>query len=381
MPASKKSNPHFHQWSSERLYFSGSDYFNDIISNIEKAEHSIYIECYIFYHDSLGNKIINALIRAAQRNIEIRLIIDGYGSLNWNTGQLNELISLGISIKVFHPLPWRISLYKRTIIKKDFFDKFIYLSSRINKRDHRKLYIIDNKTAWSGSMNISADHISSLENQKNWFDCGIKITGESIIELVDNFNEIWKNKRRLPPESQHIPFRANNNINRRKNKNAELINLIQSCHKRVWIISAYLAPSPRIINALKAAKNNGADVKLIISHHSDVMFFPLISTTYYSDLLAAGIDIYENLEYIIHAKTILLDDLAFVGSTNLNHRSFLHDLEIDIISTQPASLKSLHNKFIDLTKNSSHISISKLKNLPWHRHILGKIIWNIRYWL
>jgi len=370
-----------HKWSSEDIYFSGNDYFNDLIYNIENAKQSVFFECYIFYRDTLGKKIINALIHAAQRNIEIRLIIDGYGSLNWNAQQLSELTDAGILIKIYHPLPWRISSYKRTVIRKNIFVKFIYLSSRINKRDHRKLYIIDRKTAWSGSMNISADHINRQAQIKPWFDCGIKIDGEPIIELVDNFNEIWNQKHLVMFENKHLPFRVNNNILRRKSKNSELVNLLESCNDRVWIISAYLAPSRHIINALKKAKNNGADVKLIISHHSDVIFFPLISTTYYAELLKAGIEIYENYEHIIHAKTILLDDIAFVGSSNLNHRSFLHDLEIDILLTKSLSLQTLKNKFNQLTINSNKISFSKLKNLPWYYNVLGKIIWNIRYWL
>jgi len=370
-----------HKWNSEDIYFSGNDYFNDLIYNIENAKQSVFFECYIFYRDTLGQKIINALINAAQRNIEIRLIIDGYGSLNWNAQQLAELTDAGILIKIYHPLPWRISLYKRTVIRKNFFVKFIYLSSRINKRDHRKLYIIDRKTAWSGSMNISADHINRQAQIKPWFDCGIKIDGEPIIELVDNFNEIWNQKHLVMFENKHLPFRVNNNILRRKNKNNELVNLLESCNNRVWIISAYLAPSRHIINALKKAKLNGADVKLIISHHSDVIFFPLISTTYYAELLQAGIEIYENNEHIIHAKTILLDDIAFVGSSNLNHRSFLHDLEIDILLTKSSSLETLKNRFNQLTINSNKISFSKLENLPWYYNVLGKIIWNIRYWL
>jgi len=372
---------HLHEWTSEDIYFSANDYFNDLIYNIENAKQSIYFECYIFYRDRLGLKIINALIKAAQRNIEIRLIIDGYGSLNWNAQQLAELTDAGIFIRIYHPLPWRISLYERTTIKKNFFIKFIYLSSRINKRNHRKLYIIDRKTAWSGSMNISADHIIQKTGNKPWFDCGIKIDGEPIIELVDNFNEIWEKKHLIIIDNTHLPFRVNNNILRRKKKNNELANLIESCHDRVWIISAYLAPSQRIINALKAAKINGAEVKLIISHHSDVIFFPLISTTYYAELLQAGIEIYENNEHIIHAKTILLDDIALVGSSNLNHRSFLHDLEIDILLTKPPSLQTLKVKFNQLIENSNKISILKLKSLPWYYNVLGKIIWNIRYWL
>ncbi len=378
---SKNLTSQLQQWSCEDIYFSGNEYFDDIISNIQQAKQSVYIECYIFNQDKLGNRIISALTDAARNGLEVKLIIDGYGSLNWDAQQLSRLTDTGVQVKIFHPLPWKVSLYKNTIIRKDFFEKFIYLISRINKRNHRKLYIIDEGTAWSGSMNISADHLKQPTEQKPWFDCGIKIRGIAMTEIIDNFNEVWNQKSRIKFEISHLPFRVNNNIIRRQNKNNEFISLIESCSRKVWIISAYLAPSRRVVNALKTAKLNGADVKLIISHHSDVIFFPLISTTYYAELINAGIEVYENNQYIIHAKTILLDELAFVGSSNLNHRSFLHDLEIDIIATQPASLSLLNEKFRQLVENSDNISLSKLESLPWIHHLLGKLIWNIRYWL
>jgi len=370
-----------HQWSSEYIFFSGDKYFNDLLDGINNAKNSIKIECYIFYQDHLGRKIISALIEAAERGIKIKIIIDGYGSLNWNTQQVSELTDKGIEIKIYHPLPWRLSLYKTSIKQKGFINKFLYLTSRINKRDHRKLYIIDKTTAWSGSMNIAASHLRLSKNDNAWFDCGVKVTGESVLELADNFSEIWKRRIHYPNENKHLPFRTNDNIIRRQHKNNEIVNLIQTSKKRVWIISAYFAPSRKIVNALKQARLNNIDVKIFISRNSDIIFFPMISTTYYDELLQSGIEIYENNKYIIHAKTILIDKIAFAGSTNLNHRSFLHDLELDIILSHKYSIKKLVDESIQLMNDSDKITPSTLTNLAWYYRVMGRIIWRIRYWL
>ena len=370
-----------HKWSSEDIFFSGDEYFSDIINELNNAKNSIIIECYIFYQDSLGRRIIEALLEAASRGVEIKIIIDGYGSLNWNTQQVSELTEKGIKIKIYHPLPWRLSLYKTSIKQKSFINKFLYLFSRINKRNHRKLYIIDKTIAWSGSMNIAASHLKLSKNENTWFDCGARITGESVLELADNFSEIWKRRIHYPNENKHLPFRTNDNIIRRQHKNTELVKLIQTCHERVWIISAYFAPSRKIVNALKQARLNNVDVKLFISRNSDVIFFPMISTTYYEELLYAGIEIYEHNKYIIHAKTILIDNIAFAGSSNLNHRSFFHDLELDIILSHESSLKKLVSESRKLMSDSDKITPSTLINLAWYYRIMGKIIWRIRYWL
>ena len=373
--------PELHQWSSESIFFSGDEYFNDLINSLNSAKHTIEIECYIFYQDDLGKQIITALIEAANKGVEIKLIIDGYGSLNWNMQQLLKLTDNGIEVKIFHPLPWRLSLYKKSIRQNNFINKFIYLFSRINKRDHRKLYIVDKTYVWSGSMNIAASHLKQLNSNSVWFDCGVKVTGESVLELSDNFNEMWKRRIRYPNENKHLPFRTNENIIRRQHKNSELVNLIRTCNERVWIISAYFAPSRKVVNALKKARLNKVDVKLFISRNSDIVFFPMISTTYYAELLKAGIEIYEHNKYIIHAKTVLIDNIAFVGSSNLNHRSFLHDLELDIILNHKTSLQKLVTESIQLMNDSDKINQSTLINLPWYYRIMGKIIWRIRYWL
>lgn len=373
--------PQLHQWSSESIFFSGDEYFNDLINGLNSAKQSIEIECYIFYHDDLGKRIISALIEAANKGIEVKLIIDGYGSLNWNTQQLLKLTDNGIEVKIFHPLPWRLSLYKKSISRSNFINKFIYLFSRINKRDHRKLYIVDKTYAWSGSMNIAASHLKQLNSNSVWFDCGVRVTGESVLELADNFNEMWKRRIRYPNENKHLPFRTNENIIRRQHKNSELVNLIRTCNERVWIISAYFAPSRKVVDALKKARFNNVDVKLFISRHSDIVFFPMISTTYYAELIEAGIEIYEHNKYIIHAKTVLIDDIAFVGSSNLNHRSFLHDLELDIILSHKKSLQKLSSESAQLMNDSDKITQSTLINLPWYYRMMGKIIWRIRYWL
>ncbi|MCW8935432.1 MAG: phospholipase D-like domain-containing protein [Gammaproteobacteria bacterium] len=373
--------PRLHAWASEEIFFSGDEYFNDLINGLKHAKTSIEIECYIFYQDSLGKKIIAALIEAAKKGVEIHLIIDGHGSLNWNRQQLLKLKDIGIKVKIFHPLPWRLSLYSKSTRPKNFINKFIYLASRINKRDHRKLYIVDKIYAWSGSLNISDSHLKQSNANCEWFDCGVKVTGESVLELSDNFHGIFKRKIHYPNENPRLPFRTNNNIIRRQHKNNEFVRLIQTCKQRVWIISAYFAPSRKIVNALKQARLNNVNVKLIISRHSDVIFFPLISTTYFAELLEADIEIYIHNKYLIHAKTVLIDNIAFVGSSNLNHRSFLHDLELDTILSHKKSLQKLVNESIQLINDSDKINLSKLTKLPWYYRIMGKIIWRIRYWL
>jgi len=368
-------------WASESLYFNANDYFEQLMVELDLAKETIELECYIFSQDQLGRRIISSLIIAVKRGVKVRLIIDGAGCLDWEVEHIVELKTAGIEVKIYHPLPWQLSFYKEINIARGFLLKLVYLISRVNKRDHRKLYIIDKKTAWSGSINISASHLSKGHNIISWFDCGVRLTGSKVLELYKSFEDIWRVQGRYTIGKKRLPFRTNNNVVRRQRKNFELIQLIRSSKKRIWIISAYLLPSRRLINAIKHAQSKDVDVKILISHRSDVIFFPLVSTTYYKELINADIKIYEYDKKIMHAKTILLDDLLFIGSSNLNHRSFLHDLELDIIVTKKSSIQTLKQKFEQLIAQSELITITHLSEQTWLQRLLGKVFWRLRYWL
>jgi len=378
-------------WSDEQLYFENDNYFTDLIASFDQAEQTIEIESYIFSQDELGKRVVASLLRATERGVDVKLIIDGLGSKEWQLAQVAELTSAGVKVKIYHPLPWHLSLYQEVKIVKGFFYKFLYLFSKINKRDHRKLYIIDKHTAWTGSLNLSSSHISGISKTDssksdgvktdNWFDCGVKITGKPVVDLSCTFDEIWRGISLRALGNSSLPFRTNNNVIKRQRKNLELIHLIRSSKKKIWIISAYLAPSIRIINALNQARQRGVDVKLLVSKRSDVAIFPLVSRTYYHSLLSAEIEIYEYDARIIHAKTILMDELLIVGSSNLNHRSFLHDLELDVILTQPSSLEDFSQKFEQLATQSSRVTLEELTKQVWYKRLLGKLIWRLRYWL
>jgi len=375
-----------HKWNSETLSFNSDAYFKDLIDELEQAKQTIEIESYIFSQDKLGKRIVATLLNAANRGVKVRIIIDGLGSKNWQLTQIAALTNVGIKIKIYHPLPWHLSFYQQAMIEKSFFYKFLYLFSQINKRDHRKLYIVDKQTAWTGSLNLSSLHLTNdaktnASQKQSWFDCGVRVTGQPIADLSGTFDEIWRGISLRALGNRRLPFRTNNNVIKRQRKNLELIHLIRSSQKKIWIISAYLVPSRRIIRALNQARQRGVDVKLLVSKRSDVTIFPLVSNTCYRSLLSANVDIFEQDACIIHAKAMLMDNILMVGSSNLNHRSFLHDLELDIILTQPSSLQDYEKKFDKLIAQSKRVTLETLDKQSWHKRLLGKLIWRLRYWL
>lgn len=366
-------------WQTEQLYFNSLNYFADILAQIDQAQHNIIIESYIFDCDDLGKKIINALALAHQRGVYVRVLMDGIGSSTDGYRAAAELEAHSIDVKIYRPLPWRIFDYNRGIHKGSIANKLLSSIRRINQRTHRKLIIIDNTWLWSGSLNISQRHLPLAAGGEGWKDYGVGVCGKHIQAITEQFDDFWLRR----------PIRTNPSLFRyywntysswsRIRKNRLLLEKIEQAQDRILITSAYFAPSTKIIRALKRARRRQVDIQILVTAKSDVHLFPLLTASYYADLLRAGIHIYEYQPCMLHAKALLIDDFCLIGSTNFNHRSFLHDRELDIVLTQPESLQQLQNQFMLDRADSVEVTLSP--DRVWRWRLLGWLPRLLRYWL
>ena len=133
----------------EKVFFTGFDYFNELLADIEAAEVSIELETYIFSIDQLGKKIITALAEAAKRGVLVRVLVDGIGTPGWGGGVVRDLEKFGAETRVFHPFPWQLWQWSRSRIHVPLLLKAVYLLLKINSRNHRKVCLIDKKIAYT----------------------------------------------------------------------------------------------------------------------------------------------------------------------------------------------------------------------------------------
>lgn len=366
-------------WQQEQLFFNAEDYFSCLLADMAQAQSSLILETYIFKQDATGLQVIEALKDAAQRGVAVRLLIDGLGS-GRDAYQIMETLSrAGVEVRIFRPLPWHFSLHQRTTLKADGYTRFFNFFWRINKRDHRKLCVIDQKIAWVGSFNITQDHFGHGNNP--WKDLAARVEDEKVKSLQQSFEDIW---RRLEKGSRYRRVRnffSNHSRRLRKSKNVHLLKLIHQAKQRVWITNAYFSPSLTLLKALKAADRRGVSVRIMVPQKSDIFLFPALTSTYYADLIKAGIRIYEYQGKILHEKSLLIDNIAIVGSTNLNYRSLFHDLELDVLLNQPDSIRDMEFKFIEEVQYSQEITSPKMQQYPRLLLLLGWFSRIIRYWL
>lgn len=380
----------------EKVFHSGDEFFDGLLSDIASAKRTIDFEAYIFESDALGRRVADALMQAAAKGVRVRVLVDGVGSPNFHADFLPELLSAGIDCRVYHPFPWK--LLWTPVARIPSIKTFFTLLGSLNRRNHRKAYLIDGQIGWVGSINISACHVKRLSGRRAWRDTGMRIVGDRVAQLEEAFEaawaegwyfrrrrgwlkgglkQWWSNRRQSP----YPLVRLNDTRFRRERFYRELVRKIARAETRVWITSAYFVPRAGLIYAFCHAARNGADVRILLPSECDVFFIPWVSSAFYGQLLKAGVKIYEYKETMCHAKVVLIDDWATVGSTNLNHRSMNYDLEVDVVVTTPQARQSLSDQFLIDLSNAREIKIEEWNKRPWLERMACRTLLLIKHWV
>ena len=377
-------------WEEEELLTNGDAFFSSLEQGIGNAQISIELEMYIFENDVIGERIVQALIAAHKRGVSVRVVVDGVGSKGWVYSLGRSLDKAKISRKVFHQLPW-----ERLLSKEPTFDSeptWASLYERLNSRDHRKVCIVDGSTAWVGSLNISSAHSKSLYGDLAWRDLAIRVQGDAVRHLVSAFNLIWyprrpkyRRERRLArylvKQSEATSVRLNATRYLRHRNYQRMLLRFDSAKERIWITNAYFVPSGSLLTALTNAASRGVDVKILTPSVSDVFFMPWVAAAFHTALLGAGVQVFEFLPSILHAKSMIIDNCAIVGTSNLNDRSLIHDLEVDILTNSSSTVTSLISEYTQDLTHSRRLTLETCQRYTWFHKLLGHSALLFRHWI
>jgi len=178
-------------WDPPRLIVDAEEFFARMLEAIAQARRSIDFEYYIFELDFLGVRFREALSAAARRGVRVRVMIDGLGSASSCTTLSHQLFLTGVDVRVYHPLPWLTGAYRWSRGGGVWLYKFLRFLLNINRRNHRKLCVVDEQVAWLGSFNISADHLPLGAGGKGWRDYAVELHGPDVHALASGFSSIW----------------------------------------------------------------------------------------------------------------------------------------------------------------------------------------------
>jgi cardiolipin synthase len=320
--------PVTHRHNSVELFHSGRQFFEAFFAAIRSAEKSVLLEYYIIHNDHIGTTLARELDAAVQRGVSVRLIYDYIGCLETPASYFKKLSQQGVEL-----IPFNVPSFKRGFF---WFDK----------RDHRKMMIVDDSLAFLGGVNIGEEYAGCMADQLNFRDVGFSIRGDAVSELRAIFDETWQseageNFTPTPPvlrQQEHTDKVGDAAVNiisggphQRRSFIREAFRVnIASAAEEILIATPYFVPGPRIIRALLRAVRRGVRVRLLLPARSDVPLMLLLGRSSYSALLRGGVEIYELEHEILHAKVMLIDaERAVIGSANLDQRSFHRNFEIN----------------------------------------------------
>lgn len=342
---------------------------------ISQAEHTINFETFFMTPGKRADDFAAALAERASVGVKICLVVDDYGTKDISKQYWRRLRDAGIKVSFFNSFNWKAPL--------DYAG-----------RTHRKLLLIDSRFALVGGAGISDlwDGVEKGDDTQPWLDVEIRLEGEIIGILEGVFAQHWTfddGTADLSREKFTIERDRKGNLNPIlvvPGANPEVrfspirsfkYNHIICARKKIWLASPYFLPDRNSTELLVAAKQNGVDVRILTtSKRSDKKPVYYASYEHYGGLLKGGVKIYEYQPSMTHAKLLLIDDLwAVTGSANFDPRSFVHNEELDICSTQSILVKGIYNTFERGFEQSKRITYEEWKQRSLIKHrILGNAV-------
>jgi len=319
------------------VFTEGDDLYDDMILAIEAAESSIALESYIFEPDAVGMRFIEALIRRARAGVRVQLHLDMFGSLALMLGkQDTRMVEEGIELKWFNPR-W-------------------YKPLRFNRRNHRKLLVIDDRSAWLGGFNIHKENSLREFGPDRWHDTHVRVDGPVAAQARVYFDRLWQGRRDWSPAyNRHADAMlvSNQNWLQRHQLRRMLTLQFHQARKCIWMCTPYFMPDHFLQRQMVKAARRGIDVRLLLPYESDRPLAQLVAQAAYASLMASGIRIYEYEPRFLHTKIITVDDdWCTIGSTNLDYRSFFINYEINLVSSRAELVRQLQQNMIaDMDKS------------------------------
>ena len=309
-----------------RVLRDAKEFYSALEARIRGATHHVHLEFYVWNGDETGARFLRLLADAARRGVIVRLLLDGVGSHAFTERLLADFTAAGGKFSWFQSLDPK---------RNRFF---------LNLRNHRKLQVIDGASAFVGGMNIGMEYEGLDPDLGHWRDVQVEADGPVVRELQDVFADDWffASGERIS-EAPYFPAplgRARQIVHvvlggpDRRNEpiSKSIVSLLNEASDRVWIATGYFVPDDIILAALELAASRGVDVRLLISEKNDHPWLVVVGRSYYGQLLAAGVRIFEYSAGINHAKIMLADDQwAMIGSANLDYRSMRLNFELNLL--------------------------------------------------
>jgi len=367
------------------LLFDGPQTMAAMMSAIRSAKDHIHLETYIFDQDELGLEFAKLLIEKQRAGVEVNIIYDSVGTIGTPQSFFDNMKEAGIQLLPFNPVnpaklngPWSP-----------------------NRRDHRKILIVDGEVAFTGGVNISASYANSSlfrsksknPNKVGWRDTHLQITGPAVAAFQWIFLDTWLSTGdKQPADKLYFPDLKNQGnkmvrvLASEPDSNPAIYKAyllaIQEAKESIHITSAYFVPDAQILKALIAAAKRGVDVKVIMPGVTDSGLVFHAGQSFYTEMLEGGIKVYQLNVAVLHAKTAVIDQVwSTVGSTNIDTRSFLHNKEVNVVVIDTEFATAMENAFKEDMRLSAEVTLEGWQQRPKINKLKEWLARRFEYWL
>jgi len=349
------------------LFTEGDLLFDAMLAAIAAARREVWMETYIFADDEVGRRFANALSARARAGVQVRLLVDALGSLFQFYRSLGQTLKqAGVTVHHFHRWHWREPL-------------------RYNRRDHRKLLVVDGREAFLGGFNIHRQSSQRYFGAARWRDTHASFQGDLARQASELFDMFWHgDQHQSPREHEQAGSVLVSNQSRSCRRRLACIydDALGSANAQICLTTPYFVPDHHTQTVLLAAVKRGVEVRLLVPRASDVRLARWAANAVYARLLDAGVRIFEYLPRMLHAKVAIVDGKwATLGTANLDYRSLFQNYELNLVSRNPDLCHRLQTQFeADLTEASA-VCATRWRQRRWVPRLAELLGWSVRRWL
>ena len=339
----KSSNLRTYENTNVKFLSSGELFYQELIEELKKAKSYIFMEYFIIERGAMFNSILEILKQKVQEGVEVRLMYDDFGTIH----------------KLPNNYPKKLKQFGIKCVK---FNSFVPIMSAVhNNRDHRKITVIDGQVGFVSGLNLADEYINIVKPYGYWKDTGVKINGDAVKSLlmmflqlynvqtqkVEDYKQYIKDVKPVKSKGFVCPYGDGPRYFDEDNVALNVyLNMINQAQRYIWITTPYLIMDSQLTNALCNASKRGVDVRIITPHIPDKKYIFILTRSSYKTLQEAGVKIFEFEKGFVHSKQLICDDeLAIVGTINLDYRSLLHHYECGVLMCGVDCIKDIKKDF------------------------------------
>lgn len=366
-----------------RVFVESPPMVASLLADIAAAKKRAWIESYIFADDNVGRQVVAALAERAAAGVDVRVLYDALGSLTTRSSLFAPLLAAGGRVHAFNGF-WH-SLQQIRFLRS------------FNRRNHRKLFLTDDRVGYLGGMNIvDVGPKPAKRGDLGWRDVHLRIEGPTQPQLVESFERSWSRAQRQPVKRRPKAYRRgrmtmgpegiryfDSGPGLKYTRAARIFTkLLRVARQRVVVSMAYFLPTGRVLRALLRAKRQGVDITAVVPLASDVPVVDWASTFLGAKLIRRGIRIFRREKQMLHSKALIVDgQWSIVGSCNLDSRSMWYNLELMAVIRSRQMAAVLEAICQDDISKSRPLTEEELDARSWWQKLRDTLMYQLRWWL